>query len=110
MKIKTIAQLRKFAALIGTENVEARKKLLREGGELWIFQTPEELENNSDLSKKEKAECKKRFAETGGKYAGWYRPPTKSQQYIPGFTVSPDYDTHGNYRSNLGGCSGQWSH
>jgi len=110
MKITTIAQLMEFETLIGKENVGASKKLLEDGGELWIFRTSKELKE-SDLSEKEKEKCEKRFAETSGKYAGWYRPPAKSREYIPGFTVHKDYNAHGNYRVSSGdGLNYQWSH
>lgn len=107
MKITSIEQAVKLEELIGHENVEASRKLLADGGQLWIFQSKEELENDHELTQQEKSECQKRFSETEGKWAGWFRPPPA--KYIPGCSVDPRYDSHGNLRGGSGSSS-SWSH
>lgn len=111
MKITTVEQARDLEPTIGAQNAEAMTKLLSDGGEVWVFLTPEELKDDPDLSEQEKGECKKRFDETEGKFAGWFRPPKREKKPIPGFTAHPDYDAHGNARPRgSNGSSGNWSH
>ena len=109
MKITTIKQAVALEDLIGPENVEASRKLLTDGGELWVFQSQEELEADTELTDQEKTECQKRFVETGGKYAGWYRAPQKEPE--SGFTASSNMDVHGNVQNRCdSGLNYQASH
>lgn len=98
------AQLDALESLIGRENVIAGKKLLRDGGVMWVFRSPEESESNLDLSDEEKRFCKKRFAE-GEKYVGISRSqPRPRREYIPGITPMLGCDAHGNL---IGGGTGR---
>jgi hypothetical protein len=77
MKITTVEQLVELENLISSQNVEAGKKLLADGGEMWVFRSVEELEADKELTSREKEECKKIFPVNDGKWAGWYRAPKK---------------------------------
>lgn len=107
MKITTEGQINELESLIGQENAEASRRLLTEGGELWVFRTVEELEADSDLSEQIKIQCKKEFAETDGKYAGWYRLPENQKNFSLGFTSSLGSDQVRFVSTNSGE---QWSH
>jgi hypothetical protein len=71
MEIKHIGQ----PVVNNYENIERAHRILADGGRLWIFLSRQELETDPDLNEQEKEECEKCFAETGGMYAAWYRPP-----------------------------------
>lgn len=100
MKLTNSDDVRRFAALIGAPNTAACNRVLADGGEVWIFLTHEELDADPDLSIEEKRQCRPRFTETDGAFAGWFRPPAPI--HIPGFTVRPNFDVHGNYRGGTG--------
>lgn len=104
MKIDDLFGLACYADIIGKENIQASRKLLADGGEMWVFQSLEELEIDQEIEPEGKKWCKERFA-AGETWAGWFRSPTKSQRRcIPGFetlvTPSGYIDSHGNWRSN----------
>ena len=107
MKITTEGQINELESLIGPENTEAGRRLLAEGGELWVFRTIKELEADSDLSEQIKIQCKKGFAETDGKYAGWYRLPKNQKNFSLGFTSSLGGDRVRVVSTN---SCGNWSH
>jgi hypothetical protein len=75
MKVTTESQLLNLKCLIGAEIVEAGKRIIADGGEMWIFLSPQDVDADTDLNEAEKRRCKNRFEGTGGKYAGWARPP-----------------------------------
>lgn len=54
MRIKTIKEAEAVRDLIGDQNVEACRKALVDGAQVWFFRDVEEIENDSDLTKKEK--------------------------------------------------------
>lgn len=100
-RIESVEDLKKVRARIGEQNFEGVQRALADGASVWVFLAKEEIEQDPDLSPQEKSECSVIFEREG--YAGWLRP-VKSQ-YIPGITIHPAYDTHGNYRGGGGGSS-----
>lgn len=70
--ITTSEQLDAFTEIIGTQNVEAGRKALEDGAQIWIFQTVEEVEACQELSSSEKITCVRCFEEGLG-YAGFVR-------------------------------------
>lgn len=99
MKIETKNQIEELRLIIGDENAEASLRALSDKAETFVFFSEEEI-NTSELSEEEKLECIKLFKDTNGIFAGWCRV---KPILMPGFPDS-SYDSHGNYRSNDGGC------
>jgi hypothetical protein len=106
VKITTIKELESLEGIIGIENIAAGKKLLAEGGIMWVFQDPKAIEADSDLYKEEKADCLVRFDRDKLGWVGYFRPKPR---IIPGFLPHTNLDTHGNsYPKN--GMQTKWSH
>lgn len=111
MRIRTVEELDQLESLIGAQNVREGKRLLQDGGKMWIFRTPEELKACTELTEREKEQCEVKFEETRGEFAGWFQePPRTPPPYIPGFSVSPNHDSHGNFRPRGGSSGPKFSH
>lgn len=108
-RIESMEDAEQVRPLIGEQNFAGARRALADGASVWVFLSPKEVDENHDLAADEKEACKQRFAETGGKYAGWVRPPQSARQPVPGLEPVPGYDTHGNYRGGSTGGSDNWS-
>lgn len=94
IRIRTMEQVDELESIIGSKRVEQTKQLLSEGGLAWIFHSTEEAEAEPELSTNEKIWCCKNFT-PDKEWVMWHQRPHKPI-YIPGYSVSPNYDTHGN--------------
>ena len=101
MEITSVEQLESFELVIGEENVEAGKRLLADGGRMWVFKTLQEIEDCADLDPMERQQAKKIFS--GLDWAGIFRVKPR---VFPGFTIDFNIDPHGNSRgSGRGSCN-----
>lgn len=105
-RIQTPEDLEALESIISRQNVDAGKRVLADGGSIWVFQSLKEVESCQDLYKSEKQFCRDRFA-AGEAWAGISRIPPR--QALPWFVPTPGYDSHGNYRGG-GSGGGGWSH
>lgn len=96
MRILQVDQVDEITDLIGEACALAVKERLANGTKVWFFRTVEEVEADAEISGEQKTYCRKRFVD-GHSWAGIFvdREPV----YIPGISVHPDYDTHGNRRN-----------
>ena len=99
-----------LSALIGRQNTQATERALADGARVWVFTSVEEVMVERELDDVERKFCLNQFA-AGEKWAGIFRPPKRlPRPPIPGFTIAPGYDSHGNSRGNSDGINRQWSH
>lgn len=106
MRIRNMQEVENFQSLIGDQNVMACERALKDGAEVWVFKTEEEIDA-SELTQEEKEDCKKILRDEKLGYAGWFRAPKKE---VPGFTPSVHYDSHGNARGGRRGSGHESIH
>lgn len=99
MRITTDVEAEGFQSLVGEQNVQEMKKALRDGAEIFLFTTKEEIEASA-LSEEEKQNCYTLLEENKNLYAGWVRSKPK---YVSGFghysTTKGYYNPHGEWIS-----------
>ena len=114
MRIKTKEDIEGVREIIGSQNAKACERALADGAQVWVFQAETEIEDDADLSEKEKEGCRRILITENLGYAGWFREPKNerkpdSAQILLG-GGSSNYDTHGNYHGGGGGSRNESIH
>ena len=93
MKITDPKQLGSWEKIIGHQNVKACKRALKDGCELWVFQSRNEVKRERALTREERDFCFGRF-DSGESWAGIFRRP--KPPCMPGIVPCSCHDVHGN--------------
>lgn len=84
-------------SFIGEQNLEALKKVIRDGGMIWVFRSRDEI-LKSDLSTADQAAAQAAFLDDEG-WGGFYRLPTPASVLLAGRNPK-----------RASGINRQWSH
>ncbi len=97
-RIENMEDLERVRSHIGEQNFVGVQRAHADGALVWVFLSEEEITQDVELWASEKSQCLEIFRSQKLGWAGWVRQPVRPALQIPGITVDPNYDTHGNYR------------